>query len=114
MALFAPPIPPSVTTQVGAFSQAFAATTQTVAPELTIPQAYVEKAVEACRMEVLGDGTYYAEIPGFDGVWANSATPSHTLDELRSVLIDWLALKMENGDGDIPTIGGFDLNHPRM
>jgi len=39
--------------------------------------------------EPIGDGTVIAEIPGFDGLWANAPTPADCVEELRSVLEGW-------------------------
>lgn len=69
-----------------------------------------EKAVlETAHFEQLEDGTWYAEIPGCPGVWANSDTQDACLDELREVFKEWLALKLQEGDDDIPVVDGIDL-----
>jgi predicted RNase H-like HicB family nuclease len=36
------------------------------------------------------DGTFYGEIPGFEGVYANAPTLEECRDELESVLEDWI------------------------
>jgi predicted RNase H-like HicB family nuclease len=41
----------------------------------------------------LEDGTWFAEIPGFEGVWANSKTVENCRNELIEVLEEWLILK---------------------
>ena len=35
---------------------------------------YIHKALEKARYKVLEDGTWFAEISGFEGVWANAGT----------------------------------------
>ena len=35
---------------------------------------YIRSAMRRATYEILPDGTFYGEIPGFQGVWANSAT----------------------------------------
>ena len=32
---------------------------------------YVEKAMKQADYELIEDGTYFGDIPGFDGVWGN-------------------------------------------
>jgi predicted RNase H-like HicB family nuclease len=44
-----------------------------------------------------GDGVFYAEIPGFEGVYATGATKEECAVELRSVLEEWIALRLEQG-----------------
>lgn len=79
-----------------------------------IPQQFVEKYRRAVMKRVeqrrLEDGTWYADIPGFEGVWANEETLQDCLNVLDEVLLDWLLLKIENEDRDIPVIEGIDLN----
>ena len=35
---------------------------------------YIQKALEKALYKVLDDGTWFAEIPDFQGVWANAST----------------------------------------
>jgi len=60
----------------------------------------------------LENGTWYAEIGvgGFEGVWANKETLKDCLDELDEVLLDWLFLKIEDEDRNIPIVDDIDLN----
>jgi predicted RNase H-like HicB family nuclease len=47
------------------------------------------------RYEILpDDGTYYGEIVGFDGVYANAATLEACRDELEEVLEEWILLRV--------------------
>jgi predicted RNase H-like HicB family nuclease len=76
------------------------------------PQAltqYCKAAIERARLERLDDDSWYAEIPGFPGVWANEATPEQCRQVLREVLEEWLALKLEDADDDIPVLAGINL-----
>lgn len=70
---------------------------------------YEKAAVEAARFDRLEDGSCYAEIPGFTGVWANGDSEDACREELREVLNEWLALKLRDGDEDIPVMAGIDL-----
>lgn len=50
-----------------------------------------------------------ATVAGIDGAWGFAGTPEEALTELRSVLIDWARLKLEDGDEDIPSMEGVHL-----
>lgn len=65
-------------------------------PEVSLAE-YVRKAMLHATYEVLSDGTFYGEIPGFQGVWANAPTHETCVEELRSALEDWVLLCV--GDG---------------
>jgi predicted RNase H-like HicB family nuclease len=57
---------------------------------------------------VLEDGSWFAEIPGFEGVWANGATVEECRQELQEVLEEWLILKIRDKD-TIPSIGELTI-----
>ncbi len=70
---------------------------------------YLDAAMRQARYEILpDDGSYYGEIPGFDGVYANSSTLETCRDELREVLEEWLLLRVSRGLS-IPAAGGITL-----
>jgi len=60
------------------------------------------------KYEILEDGNYYGEIPGFDGVWAQADNLEACRDELQSVLEDWLILGLRMGH-KLPVVGGIQL-----
>jgi predicted RNase H-like HicB family nuclease len=71
---------------------------------------YVEAAMRRAEFKVLDeDQTYWGEIPGFQGVWANEATEEACRRELRSALEDWILLGVSRQD-TLPVIDGLDLN----
>ena len=48
---------------------------------------YIAAALGKAKYEILpGEATFYGEIPGFDGVWANSDTLESCREELAEVL----------------------------
>ena len=53
---------------------------------------YVEHAMRHARYDLLEDGSYFGEIPGFDGLWADASTRDECVQELKSVLEDWSLL----------------------
>ncbi len=55
------------------------------------------------------DKTYYGEIPGVQGVWANEASLELCREELESALEDWLLYGLHNGL-PIPVLDGINLN----
>lgn len=59
---------------------------------------FIEKQLKKARYELLDDGTYYSEIPGLRGVWANAKNLEDCREELREVLEGWLLLKIRDDD----------------
>lgn len=70
---------------------------------------YLSRQLEKARYRLLEDGTFYAEIPGLSGVWANNRTLEGSRRELEEVLEDWLFLKIRSGD----RVPGFSLKVDR-
>ncbi len=60
---------------------------------------YIQAAMRRANYELLEDGTFFATIPDFPGLWAYDA---HTLegcrDELQSTLEDWMLIGFRHGD----------------
>jgi len=72
---------------------------------------YIQAAMRRAQYEVLeDDGTYYAEIPGFQGVWANAPTLEECREELQEVLEEWIVLSFKK-ELPLPVIEGIDLNY---
>ena len=69
---------------------------------------YIQKALEKAEYKKLEDGSWFAEIPDFEGVWANGSNVEFCRKELSEVLEEWLLLKLKDND-PIPKIPGFDL-----
>lgn len=66
---------------------------------------YVQKAVEKARYKRLEDGSWFSEIPGFKGVWAQGKTVEACRKELWDVLEEWIVLKLRDGDA-LPKVRG--------
>ena len=76
--------------------------------------AYLAAAMRQARYEILpDDGTFYGEVPGFDGVYANAGTLEDCRDELHEVLEEWLLLRLSRGL-EIPAAGGITLAVDRV
>lgn len=66
---------------------------------------YIQSAIGKAQYKTIEDGTWFAEIPGFEGVWANGKSIEECRHELIDVLEEWLILKLRDGD-TIPEIDG--------
>ena len=56
---------------------------------------YLEAAMKRANYEILPDGnTFYGDIPGFEGVYANSGNLETCRRELKEVLEEWVLLSI--------------------
>ena len=70
---------------------------------------YIRGAMKQAKYEILPDDkTFYGEIPGFQGVWANAATLEECRDELQEVLEDWILFRVAR-NLDLPEADGIQL-----
>jgi len=60
--------------------------------------AFIEKQLKKARYKLLPDGSYFGEIVGINGVWANTKTLESCRDELQEVLEEWVLLKVRAGE----------------
>jgi hypothetical protein len=58
---------------------------------------YVLGGMKKATYEVLPDGTFYGEIPGYRGVLANAPTLEECREELQEVLEGWVILGLRLG-----------------
>ena len=58
---------------------------------------YIKRAMCRAKYEILEDGTYYGEIAGFRGVWANAEALDDCRGELQEVLEEWIVLSLQMG-----------------
>ncbi len=70
---------------------------------------YIQAAMHQAHYELIEDGTFFATIPGLEGLWANAPTLEECRDELQSSLEDWLLLGLKLGH-EMPIVDGIDLN----
>jgi hypothetical protein len=73
-------------------------------------EAYLNEAMRQVAPRRLEDGTWFTEIPGFDGIWGSACDLATSVADLRDALFDWLVLKIEHSDRDIPRLGDLNLN----
>lgn len=69
---------------------------------------YIDAAMRNAKYKILGDGSFYGEIPTLQGVWANADTLEQCRDELHSVLEGWIILGLQFGD-QLPEVNGVSL-----
>ncbi|MBI4311720.1 MAG: type II toxin-antitoxin system HicB family antitoxin [Chloroflexi bacterium] len=70
---------------------------------------YIRAAMRRAQYEKLKDGTFYGDIPGLRGVYANGDLLESCREELQSALEDWIIFGLRNG-ATIPVMDGIDLN----
>ncbi len=70
---------------------------------------YIEAAMRTATYEKLADGTYSGKIKRCSGTIAFAETLYECQKELRSVLEDWLIVKLRHGDA-LPVVGRVNLN----
>ncbi len=70
---------------------------------------YLEAAMRHAHYEILkDDGTYYGEIPGCRGVYANATTLEKCRIELAQVLEDWVLFRIYK-NLSLPKMDGIKL-----
>ena len=70
---------------------------------------YIQAAMRQAKYEILSDdGTFYGEIPGFQGVWANAETLEDCREELAEVLEEWIFLNLTDNK-PLPIVNGLKL-----
>jgi predicted RNase H-like HicB family nuclease len=70
---------------------------------------YIRAAMHRATYEILpDDGSFYGEIPGFDGVYANTKTLETCREELEEVLEEWMLLRVSK-HLPLPVVNGIEL-----
>lgn len=70
---------------------------------------YIRAAMKQARYEILSDdGTFYGEIPGFRGVYANSGTLEGCREELEEVVEEWILFRVSRSL-PLPVVDGINL-----
>ena len=79
-------------------------------PMRAIIEQWAQIAASHARTEpVDGRVGVAATVAGIEGPWGYGVTAEQAVAELRSVLADWAAIKLEDGDRDIPDMEGVSL-----
>lgn len=70
---------------------------------------YIKAAMRQARDEMLADdGSFYGEIAGFEGVYANAETLEACRDELEEVLEEWILFRVSR-NLSLPVVDGLSL-----
>jgi len=70
---------------------------------------YIHAVMKRAKYEILpDDNTFYGEIPGFNGVYANANTLEACRDELEEVLEEWIFLRVSR-NLPVPVVEGIEL-----
>jgi predicted RNase H-like HicB family nuclease len=70
---------------------------------------YIRAAMHRAKYEILpDDGTFYGEVPGFNGVYANADTLESCREELEEVLEEWILLRVAK-NLPLPVVDGIEL-----
>ncbi len=70
---------------------------------------YIQAAMRRAHYEILtDDGTFYGEIPGFDGIYANAAALEICREQLEEVLEEWLLFRVSK-NLTLPIVDGHEL-----
>ncbi len=71
--------------------------------------SYIRAAMRRAKYEILpDDNSFYGEIPGFDGVYANATTLEACREELEEVLEEWILLRVSK-NLPLPVVEGMEL-----
>lgn len=75
---------------------------------------YIRAAMERAKYEILpNDATFYGEIAGCDGVYANAPTLEACREELEEVLEAWMLFRISR-NLPLPVVDGLELTIKEM
>ncbi len=69
---------------------------------------YLRAALHRATYKVLEDGSFFGEIPGFNGVWANAGALESCREELEEVLEEWILFRVSR-QLPLPTVDKIEL-----
>ena len=70
---------------------------------------YLQAAMRRAKYDILADdGSFYGEIPGFQGVYANNTTLESCREALQEVLEEWIFFRVSRSL-DLPVVDGLEL-----
>jgi predicted RNase H-like HicB family nuclease len=73
---------------------------------------YMHEALKQAEFEQTENGTWFASIPGFDGLWATGSTHESARLELLDTLDGWLDVHTKIGNFKAPEVNGMVLEAP--
>ena len=70
---------------------------------------YIRAAMRRAAYEILPDDrTFYGNIPGFQGLYANAETLEECREELEEVLEEWMLFRISR-NLPLPVVDGIEL-----
>lgn len=69
---------------------------------------YIQAAMRRATYEILSDNTFYGEIPGLQGVYANAERLEACREQLQEVLEGWIMLGLRLGH-PLPVVDDIEL-----
>ena len=70
---------------------------------------YLRAAMHHAKYELLSDdGSFYGEIPDFQGVYANQATLESCREQLEEVLEEWVLFRVSR-NLELPVVDGLKI-----
>jgi predicted RNase H-like HicB family nuclease len=79
-------------------------------PILLMLTKYIQAALHQAKYKILSDdGTFFGEIPRFQGVWSNAETLEICREELAEVLEEWILLRVAR-NLPLPIVDGIELS----
>jgi len=70
---------------------------------------YLSAAMRHAKYELLSDdGSFYGEIPDFQGVYANQETLESCREQLHEVLEEWVLFRVSR-NLDLPVVDGLKI-----
>ncbi len=73
---------------------------------------YMREAMKKAEYERCEDGSWFAFIPGFEGLWATGPTCESAQTELWHSLDGWLDVHIKIGGARPPEVNGISLFAP--
>jgi predicted RNase H-like HicB family nuclease len=72
-------------------------------------RGYIQAALRHAKHDILPDDkSYYGEIPGFQGVYANTKTLEACREQLQEALEEWILFRISK-HLPLPVVGGIEL-----
>jgi predicted RNase H-like HicB family nuclease len=72
----------------------------------------MEEAMRRAEYERMEDGTFFAHVPGFEGLWASGRAIEDAREELWQALDGWIYTTGYQGKTRLPDLNGTSLNVP--
>ncbi|MGH7913842.1 MAG: type II toxin-antitoxin system HicB family antitoxin [Candidatus Binataceae bacterium] len=72
---------------------------------------YMHAAMRHANYERCEDGSIFATIPGFRGLWAQGATVEDAREDLYSALDGWISVEVLVAQNHLPEIDGVSPYH---